>query len=211
VDLIYKRVLINELIEREGLEHPMVRAVRDRAVCMVNPFRCKILHKKASLAVLSDERNSQLFSAEQQGTIRTHIPWTRLVEERRTQFHSKQVDLVPFILAERERLVLKPNDDYGGAGVVLGWTVTPDEWSTALAAALQSPYIVQERVTIPQEPYPSVADGRLHVVDRMLDTAPFVLNGGGMEGCLTRLSTTALLNVTAGGGSTVPCFVVEKR
>jgi hypothetical protein len=56
-----------------------------------------------------------------------------------------------------------------------------------------------------------VADGTLHVVERMLDTAPFVLNGGGMDGCLTRLSTAALLNVTAGGGSTVPCFVVEKR
>jgi len=32
-----------------------------------------------------------------------------------------------------------------------------------------------------------------------------------MSGCLTRLSTAALLNVTAGGGSTVPTFIVEKR
>ena len=52
ITLIYKRVLISELIERGGLDHPVVRAVLDGAVCMVNPFRCKILHKKASLAVL---------------------------------------------------------------------------------------------------------------------------------------------------------------
>jgi hypothetical protein len=32
-----------------------------------------------------------------------------------------------------------------------------------------------------------------------------------MCGCLTRLSTASLLNVTAGGGSTVPTFVVDKR
>ena len=32
-----------------------------------------------------------------------------------------------------------------------------------------------------------------------------------LDGCLTRLSTAALLNVTAGGGSTVPTFVVEPR
>jgi hypothetical protein len=211
VDLVYKRVLINELIEREGLEHALVRAVRDRAVCLVNPFRCKVLHKKASLAVLSDERNTHLFSADQRHTIQLHVPWTRVVEERNTQFGGKPIDLVPFVEEQRERLVLKPNDDYGGAGVVLGWTVTRDEWSAALRTALTSPYIVQERVAIPSEPYPSVADGTLHVVDRMLDTAPFVLNGGGMDGCLTRLSTAALLNVTAGGGSTVPCFVVEKR
>ena len=55
----------HELVERGGIDHPMLRAVRDRAVCMVNPPRCKILHKKASLAVLSDERNAQLFDADE--------------------------------------------------------------------------------------------------------------------------------------------------
>lgn len=211
VDLIYKRVLINELIEREGLEHPMVRAVRDRAVCMVNPFRCKLLHKKASLAVLSDERNAGLFDDADRQAIAELIPWTRVVEERKTRFGGKTVDLVPLIAEEREQLVLKPNDDYGGAGVVLGWTATDDEWKATIARALRDPYIVQQRVVIPAEPYPSWADGKLHLIDRMLDTAPFVLNGDGLEGCLTRLSTAALLNVTAGGGSTVPCFVVEER
>jgi len=59
---IYKRVLISELIERGGLDHPVVRAGRRCAVCMVNSFRCKILFKKASLAVLSDERNAAMFA-----------------------------------------------------------------------------------------------------------------------------------------------------
>jgi hypothetical protein len=211
IDLIYKRVLINELVEREGLGHPMVQAVRDRAVCMVNPFRCKVLHKKASLAVLSDERNARLFTVSQRAAIETHVPWTRVVEERATVFGNKPIDLLPFIEAGRERLVLKPNDDYGGAGVVLGWTVSGEQWRAALRQAVATPHIVQDRVVIPSEPFPSVVDGALQVVDRMLDTAPFVLPGGGVDGCLTRLSTAALLNVTAGGGSTVPCFVVEER
>lgn len=211
VDLIYKRVLINELVEREGVDHAVVRAVRDRAVCMVNPFRCKLLHKKASLAVLSDERNAALFTADQREAVRTTVPWTRVVEERHTVFQDERIDLLPFIADHRDHLVLKPNDDYGGAGVVLGWTVSEHEWRDALATAVRQPYIVQDRVVIPSEPYPSFADGQLHLVDRMFDTAPFVLHGGGVDGCLTRLSTAALLNVTAGGGSTVPCFVVEQR
>ena len=82
ITLIYKRVLISELIERGGIDHPVVRAVRDRAVCMANSFRCKILFKKASLAVLSDERNAALFAPEQQAAIARHIPWTRLMEIR---------------------------------------------------------------------------------------------------------------------------------
>src|SRR5207244_5540702 len=123
ITLIYKRVLISELIERGGMNHPVVRAVRDGAVCMVNPFRCKILHKKASLAVLSDERNARLFDNDESAAIEAHVPWTRIVEERRTVYHGGWVDLVPFIAEHREHLVLKPNDDYGGAGIVLGWQV----------------------------------------------------------------------------------------
>lgn len=211
VDLIYKRVLINELVEREGVEHAIVRAVRDRAVCMVNPFRCKLLHKKASLAVLSDEQNARRFTAAERHLIAAHIPWTRVVEERRTVYRDERIDLVPWIAEHRDRLVLKPNDDYGGAGVVLGWTVTAETWQAELRKAMAEPYIVQERVVIPSEPYPSWADGRLHLVDRMMDTAPFMLHGAAMDGCLTRLSTAALLNVTAGGGSTVPVLVVEPR
>ena len=211
VDLIYKRVLISELLAEGGLEHPVVRAVRDRAVCMVNPFRCKILHKKSSLAVLSDERNARLFTAPQREVIDAHIPWTRVVEERRTTHAGDAVDLLPFIAANRERLVLKPHDEYGGTGIVLGWEVESAEWEQALARAVREPYIVQERIRLPSEPYPSVVDGKLVIADRMLDTAPYVAYGRHIEGCLTRLSTAALLNVTAGGGSTVPTFLVERR
>jgi hypothetical protein len=211
VDLIYKRVLIHELVDQCGLESPMVRAVRDRAVCMANGFRCKMLHKKASLAVLSDEQNASLFDNDERAAVDAHVPWTRTVAERKTQFEGRDVDLVPFMTEHREQLVLKPNDDYGGAGITLGWTVDDAAWADAIARALAAPHIVQQRVRIPYEPYPSMVDGQVQVVDRMLDTAPFVSYGEYMEGYLTRLSTAALLNVTAGGGSSVPSFLVEKR
>ena len=211
VDLIYKRVLISELIERCGVEHAVVRAVRERAVCMVNPFACKILHKKASLAVLSDERNAELFTPQQRQVIAANVPWTRVVEERRTAVGGDTVDLIPFIAEHKDQLVLKPNDEYGGKGIVLGWEVDDAAWTEALHGALREAYIVQERVALPSEPYPSVVDGRLHVADRMLDTAPYVVYGQFIDGCLTRLSTAALLNVTAGGGSSVPTWLVEKR
>lgn len=211
ISLIYKRVLIHELVERCGIDGPVIRAVRDRAVCMVNPFSCKLMHKKASLAVLSDERNARLFSAEEAEAIMLHIPWTRVVEERRTIFEGNEIDLPRFIRDNRERLVLKPNDEYGGKGIVLGWESTDAEWEAGLAAAEEQPYIVQDRITLPKEAYPSVVDGELNVFDRMLDTAPFVSDGAYIEGCMTRLGTAALLNVTAGGGSNVPTYVIEPR
>ncbi len=211
ITLIYKRVLISELVERGGLDQPVVQAVRDGAVCMVNPFRCKILHKKASLAVLSDERNAELFSDAELEAIEAHIPWTCRVEERHVNYHGQAIDLVPFILEHRENLVLKPNDEYGGKGIVLGWETDGSGWAQAIQTALSEPYIVQERVTIPSEPFPSMVDGHVELIDRMLDTNPFVFYGDYMDGCLSRLSTEALLNVSAGSGSAVATFVVEKR
>lgn len=211
VELLYKRVLISELVERGGTDHAVVRAVRERAVCMVNPFACKILHKKASLAVLTDERNASLFTAQERDVIAANVPWTRVVEERHTTHAGVPVDLVEFIVESKDRLVLKPNDEYGGKGIVLGWEVDDAAWAEALRTALREPYIVQERVSLPSEPYPSFVDGQLVVADRMLDTAPYVVYGQYVDGCLTRLSTAALLNVTAGGGSSVPTLLVEKR
>jgi glutathionylspermidine synthase len=211
VDLIYKRVLIHELIEECGLEHAMVRAVVDGAVCLVNPFSCKPLHKKASLAVLSDERNSRHFTAGQLTAIARHVPWTRVVEERHTTMDGAEIDLVPWIAAHREELVLKPNDDYGGTGIVLGWEVDGATWEIAVTRALTEPYIVQRRIALPSEPFAAIVDGELTFDQRIVDTAPFCWYGAWADGLLCRISTSSLVNVTAGGGSTLPTFVVEPR
>lgn len=211
ITLIYKRVLIDELITRGGMDHPIIRAVREGAVCMVNPFRCKALYKKASLAVLSDERNNRLFTPEQRRLIADHVPWTRVVQERRTEFDGGEIDLVPYILDNRSRFLLKPNDAYGGEGIVLGWDVDAPAWEQAVATASRRPFVVQERVPIPSEPYPSLTAGGVEWIDRRQDTDPYGAFGGHMQGILTRISTATLINVTAGGGSTIPTLLVEPR
>ncbi len=211
VTLIYKRVLISELVQRCGPENAVVRAVRDGAAVMVNSFACKLLHKKASLAVLSDEHNASMFTDAELAAIEAHIPWSRVVEDRHTVLDGEEVDLLAYVAEHREQFVLKPNDAYGGEGIVLGWETDADAWQEALRNAVRSPHIVQRRITIPTAPYPSLVDGRVIFADRMLDTAPFVFWGRYVDGCLTRLSTASLLNVTAGGGSSVPTYLVERR
>ncbi len=212
ITLIYKRVLVSELIKRGGIDHPVVQAVRDHAVCMVNTFRCKILFKKASLAVLSDERNHGLFTPAQLAAINKHIPWTRVMELRKTvNPDGAVIDLVPWASANKDRLVLKPNDYYGGKGIVLGWTVEQRVWDETVQIALALPYVVQQKVRRPSEAYPSFENNSLQLIARMLDTNPYVAFGAYMHGCLTRISTEAMVNVTADGGSTVPTFLVEPR
>ena len=57
-------------------------------------------------------------------------------------------------------MVLKPNDDYGGAGHRSRLDrPTPADWEAGGRDRAGEPYIVQRRVTIPSEPYPSLVDG----------------------------------------------------
>lgn len=211
VDFVYKRVLGSELVQKYGLNHPIIEAVCAGAICMANPFNCKLLHKKASFAVVSDERNAHLFTAAELDAIQQHIPWTRIVEERKTVGpDGATLDLVPWISANKEQLVLKPNDEYGGKGVLIGWETDQTTWDTALQTALREPSIVQVRATIAYEDFPRVDDqGGVDISRRLVDCDPFLFHGDSVGGCLTRLSTVTLLNVTAGGGSVVPAFLLR--
>jgi len=116
------------------------------------------------------------------------------------------VDLDDFVITHRTQLVLKPNDEYGGKGVVLGWTIDQHEWEQSFLAALASSYVVQERVSVPRYPFPVVLD-RMHFLDLSIDHDPYLF-WGRVSGTLARVSSSALLNVTAGAGSVVPTYVV---
>ncbi len=213
VDFVYKRVLSTELLSRYGLDHPMIHALRAGAICLANPFNCKILHKKASFAVVSDEQNAHLFTSAEREAIRQHIPWTRTVSERHTlDSRGERIDLLPWAVRNQERLVLKPNDEYGGKGVLIGWETDAGAWEAAVVGALEEPSIVQERAYIAYEDFPRLDErGSVEVSSRLVDCDPFLFHGDSVGGCLVRLSSVTLLNVTAGGGSVVPHFVISER
>lgn len=200
IDIVYKRVVIHEFLERCDDDHPLARAYEQRRVCVVNSFRTKIAHKKNVFAVLSDSAYEYLFTPEEIEVFHRHIPWTRRVAESQTTFAGSSHDLVDLIRRERERFVLKPNDDYGGHGVFIGWETSPDEWERAIALALSRPYVVQERVPMTKHSITSFSD-RVHAEEMFIDFNPFLFNNE-VEGALIRLSSSSLLNVTSGGGQT---------
>jgi uncharacterized circularly permuted ATP-grasp superfamily protein len=169
---------------------------------VANTFRCKLPHKKAFFAVLTDPVNESLFSSAEREVISASVPWTRLV--------------VPSLLDAarkgRERLVLKPNDEYGGKGVTLGWEADESAWDAALqAAATDAPgtWVIQERIPVRREVFPQFdTNGTVTMREMLVDLAPYLFRGK-MGGYLTRLSATGLANVTSGGGQ-VPSFIYDE-
>jgi len=197
VNLVYRRVLTSELLAHGYEARALGDAYVAGAVCVVNSFRAKLLHKKMSLALLSDELYGGLYTTAQRAAIRRHIPWTRRVRP----------ELAEDIARRRETLVLKPNDEYGGKGVVLGWTVSQEEWEAAIGVATIQSYVVQEAVEVPRLAFPIALDG-VRYLDLAVDLDPYLFDGKA-GGFMTRVSAAALLNVTAGAGSVVPTFVLE--
>jgi hypothetical protein len=212
IDLVYRRVLQHEFLAQNDLTHPLVRAYADRAVCVVNPFRTKPVHTKLIMALLSDDSGpaAGLLDAEERAAVERHVPWTRQLRGGTTRYQGQLVPLLTFAQRNRERLVLKPNDDYGGQGVLLGWEADQVTWDRALAAAQAAPFVIQERVPVPQEDYPTWTPGEgLRITPRYVDSDPCIF-GDQATGCLTRIAATALLNVSAGGGAAPPTFVIAR-
>ena len=211
IDIVYKRLLVNEYLPIMKEQPALLDAYRAGAICMVNSFRSKIIHKKTLFAVLTDERYRSLFSADEQQMIAGHVPWTRRVRAGRTDYFGEAIDLLEFIGEHRNRLVLKPNDDYGGHGIYIGWNIDEIGWDEALHNALgNGDYLVQERVPTARESFPAItADGEIQFAEQLVDLDPLLFNGK-VGSAFTRLSSNELANVTAGGGM-VPTFVISKK
>jgi hypothetical protein len=211
VDIVYKRLLVNEYLPIID-EHPaLVDAYRAGAICMVNNFRSKMIHKKALFAVLTDERYALLFTGEELEAIRRHVPWTRKVREGKTEKDGATFELLDYIRRNSGTLVLKPNDDYGGHGIYIGWNSDTAAWEEALQAALaDGDYLVQERVSTARETFPALADdGSVVYAEQLVDLDPLLFNGR-VGSAFTRLSSTELANVSSGGGM-VPTFIIDKK
>src|SRR5437763_10990944 len=136
---------VHEFLVRFDLTHPLVKAYRDHAVCIVNSFRSEVAQKKAVFDLLTDENVTAGFPSAEKKAIREFIPWTRVVTSDKTTHNSETIDLPEFIRTNRERLVLKPNDESSDLTSFEGSQLDDAHWDRAIKTALRYPYVVQEK------------------------------------------------------------------
>jgi uncharacterized circularly permuted ATP-grasp superfamily protein len=212
IDIVYKRLLVNEYLPIMRAAPALLEACRAGAVCMVNNFRSKLVHKKAIFAVLTNENYAHLFDENELEAIKAHIPWTRVFREEKTFNKNEEISLVQWTRENKSKLVLKPNDDYGGHGIYIGWISDEKEWEEAIKTALDNgDYLVQERVKTSKEIFPMLFgdSGDVKMVEQLVDLDPLLFNGV-VGSAFTRLSSSELANVSSGGGM-VPTFIIREK
>jgi len=210
IDLVYRRLLVSEFLERRDECKAFEDAYRAQAACFVNNLRTKFLHKKLVFAALWEPRFQGMLSDEERALVKAHVPWTAPVRPGPLEVEGRRVDLAEHVVARQADLVMKPNDDYGGRGLVIGCEVASDVWAAALAEGLAQAddpsrmQVVQARIPLHQESFMDL-DG----VDRTfyVDLDPFFF-GDRMHGFLTRVSARSVSNVSGGGGQ-IPTYVLE--
>jgi uncharacterized circularly permuted ATP-grasp superfamily protein len=161
------------------------------------------LDQKSCWEILTDLQFTQrYFSAGERQVFRRHILWTRILSDRQVSLPDGQTgSLLDYVRKEHEALVLKPNRDYGGHGVVIGHGMPQAEWDAALEQALadKERWVVQQLASIPVSEFSVVGpDSKVHV-EPFYVVMGFAATKYGLA-VLGRASQKQVVNVAQRGG-----------
>lgn len=187
IDLLYRASSLQEFLLRFDLNHPLVKAYRDGKVCMVNSFRAELAQKRALFSLLTDEQLTAKFPAVERKAIASFIPWTRIVVASKTQKAGETIDLPEYISANKDGLMLVPNDSSGALPVFDGPATDQAAWDRALKQALRERYVVQERFEPVTSKFPVLSYGSMEMREMHVDVHPHMFLGE-VKSCTSHLS-----------------------
>ncbi len=211
IDVFYRRGWIRNWTDVYDEIKPLRRAYADGAICVVNSIRSILAAIKSLIEVIQDPEIMKMYTEEEKDTIRKHVPWTKLMVEKKTYDpEGNTVDLYDYVRKNRETLVLKPMDLYGGKMVCVGPAVDQAEWEKTIENTTgDQKFVVQEYVPIPEDELPVIGQEGVEWQAKKMNQN-FYAFGGHHAGGMIRTSEAAVINISAGGGLT-PIVIVEGR
>ncbi len=186
IDLVYRKVSAQEFLVRFDLTHPLVRAYREGAACVVNSFRTELVSKKSMFSLLTDETLTARFPLAERKAIQDHLPWTRTVAAVKTAYKNKPIDLPEFILQNRKKLILHPNDSTTGSGTFRGWEMEDSAWERATRTAMRTSYLVQERAEPVKDMFPVLQGDSVVMREMEIEVHPHIYLGK-VDSCSTEV------------------------
>ncbi|MGE3617342.1 MAG: hypothetical protein AB7L66_15835 [Gemmatimonadales bacterium] len=204
VDIGYRDYGVLDLLdlEEEGVDvEPMRRLFKGNR--MVSSIAAELDQKSCWEIFTDPDLAARYFSTEERQILRRHIPWTRIVADRRTTDPAgTRIELLDYLLTERETLVLKPNRSYGGEGVTIGPAVSETDWDAAIKAALEDEddrWVVQQLVALPVQEFPVLGGEGQVSFEPFYVVLGFVPSRYGV-GLVARASQKQVVNVAQHGG-----------
>jgi hypothetical protein len=147
--LYYQEKVIHFLLEFSNGATPFhLRIAQEKGnVLIYNGLITELISNKLNMALMSEHRDSDMFTPEEREIIKHYVPWTRKVTAGETTYNGRKLNLEEFILSNREGLVLKPGGGHAGLDVFLGFKTPQDQWRQVVERALdEKSWVVQEKV-----------------------------------------------------------------
>ena len=200
IDLVYRRVLVQDILQRPAECKALLDAYRAGAVCLVNSLRTPLLHSKGLFALLHSSRMQEVLSSAEKKVIAEHLPFTVMASSSTEKLGAPEA--FDDALMNRAEWVIKPVSQSGGQGVLFGEEASQEAWESRLSQP--DPAVLQRVVPGWVQPFP---DAREAYAEKncMVDLDPFLIRGR-LAGFMCRLSQRAPVNV-AQGAHLVPVFV----
>lgn len=199
VDVVFRDAL-DELLDpaRSPGGESLLDAHAAGKVLVANPFSAALADDKSWLEALSTESE---WGSETWAVLSRHVPCTRVVRAGKVRWRGEEVELPSFIRSNRERLVLKPCEGYGGFGVVVGPASTVEDWEAALGRGLSGQrLVVQEYVSLPRHTLRMLDGSGVEQTGVANVVHSLWVHAGQLAGGFVRASNQPVVNVHQGGG-----------
>ena len=136
IDLVYRRIVTFELIEKKDEIEEFLKAYRENAMCVIGTIRSQLIHNKIFFKILHDKETLDILSEEEREFVKNHVPYTGKFEGDK--------DLFKKVVLDKDKYVLKPYDKNASQGVFVGRDLSDQEWEDKLAKVFNDDYIYQE-------------------------------------------------------------------
>lgn len=136
IDLVYRRIVTFELIEKAEEIPDFIEAYRNKAFCCVGSLRSQIMHNKIIFKILHDEDTLEFLSEKEREFVKEHIPVTGLFKGDRDVFEK--------VLYNKDKYIMKPYDLNASRGVYAGKDLSFEEWKRKLEESWNKDYLYQE-------------------------------------------------------------------
>lgn len=136
IDIVYRRMVSYEIIEKKEEIKEFLDAYRDRSFVCIGSMRSQVVHNKIFFKILHDEDTLEYLTEEERDFVKKHIPYTGIFGGSEEVFKK--------VVEGKDKYIMKPMDLNASQGVYVGRDLSDEDWEKRLKDSFDKDYIYQE-------------------------------------------------------------------
>lgn len=155
IDLVYRRIVTFELIDKADEITDFIDAYKDRAFCCIGSIKSQVIHNKIFFKILHDQDTLEELSQDERQFVKKHIPYTGIFGNDKEVFQK--------VLDNKDKYIMKPMDLNASQGVYTGRDLSQEKWEERLKESWNKDYLYQEYCDPYTRDFLIFEDGKFHV------------------------------------------------